>query len=432
MGSNRFKLNGQARAQLVYAILSIILFSFAITFFLIDNIKFLSIILLILNFLSLIKFNKSIPVFILFFFILIFTLPFLNFSFTAKQISYWPDFLNQNSLIKACFVHFLFVFSLFNSITGKVSFSSINSITRPSSLISIILILICSVILLFSLQGDNIFISGSYSNNSDVSKSPVYEYFIIFFILLRFYLPKSKLFQVFYWGLFTLYVFKTLLFGGRIEVVQISLVVLFSDFVNSRFMKNSNRLLLILLGLIYLNILLSNIRANPMLVLSDEYYQLFDPFSNDNDIESSFQGDVVQSTSRIIGISGLDQFDWKFRAISFLNFLASPFFISNILGTTSNLATFKQELYQSGGGGLIGGYFYFWLGYLGPILIGIVIGSLINYYKSNKYTYIYIFSILVSFPRWLAYNPILIVKFCFFVVALFFVFERLIPKKRKI
>jgi hypothetical protein len=222
------------------------------------------------------------------------------------------------------------------------------------------------------------------------------------------------------------------LFGGRIEVVQISLVVLFSDFVNSRFMKNSNRLLLILLGLIYLNILLSNIRANPMLVLSDEYYQLFDPFSNDNDIESSFQGDVVQSTSRIIGISGLDQFDWKFRAISFLNFLASPFFISNILGTTSNLATFKQELYQSGGGGLIGGYFYFWLGYLGPILIGIVIGSLINYYKSNKYTYIYIFSILVSFPRWLAYNPILIVKFCFFVVALFFVFERLIPKKRKI
>jgi hypothetical protein len=429
MGINRFKLNGNTRTQLVFAILSIILLIFAISFYLLNNIQFLSIVLLVLNFLSLIKFNKSIPVFILFFFILIFTFPFLNFSFAAKQISFWPDFLNHDSLIKACFVHFLFVFALFNTITTNISFNEINSITRPSSLISIFLIIICTFILLFSLQGDNIFISGSYSNNSEVTKSPIYEYFIIFFILLRVYLPKYKSFQFFYWGLFIFYVVKTLLYGGRIEVVQIGLVLLFSDFVNSGFMKSANRLFLMLLSLIYMNILLSNIRANPMILFSDEYYQLFDPFANDNDIESSLQGDVVQSTSRIIGMSSLEQVNFKFRAISFLNFLLSPLFISNILGSTSNLAIFKQELYQSGGGGLISGYFYFWLGYFGPIFIGVIIGIIINLYKMNKYIYIYVFSILVTFPRWIAYNPVLIVKFCFFVMVLFYFTEKVILKR---
>lgn len=90
-----------------------------------------------------------------------------------------------------------------------------------------------------------------------------------------------------------------------------------------------------------------------------------------------------------------------------------------------NLASYKQDIYQSGGGGLIAVYFYTWLSYIGPIVSGIFIGFSISTVFKNSSIAIKIYGllILVTFPRWYAYNPIFLVKFCIYGVLLYLFFR---------
>ena len=233
-------------------------------------------------------------------------------------------------------------------------------------------------------------------------------------------MPVNKFTKCVYYILYFAYVFKTLLFGGRIEVVEISLVVLFIDII-PKYKISASKIIIILFLLFYVNLIISNIRSNPLSLLNGEYIELLNPFDSNNDFESSTQGDVIQSSGRLIGILNTNSTDYFFRTSSFLNYLSSPFFISSLFNSTSNLAKYKQDTFQSGGGGLISIYFYFWLSYLGPIFIGIILAIFINFSTYNIYFLLYSFTLFITFPRWVAYNPIFLLKFCLFTILFFFI-----------
>jgi hypothetical protein len=406
--------------RFLYLILSSVVLFSSFIFFYIENLKLLSITLIILNLLSLLKFNKSLPLFILFFYIAIFSQPIFNFSFFSKQISFWTDFQNTKTLLQVCFIQVLFLFSIFNTINRNINYSSFKLFGTKNSILSFLLFIMCVLILIFGLRGENIFQSGSYANNENVEKSPIHEYFIIFFLLFRIFMPVNKLSKFIYLSLFSIYIIKTLIYGGRIEVVEISLLVLFIDVIPKYNIKTS-RIIIGLLILFYFNLIINNIRSNPLSLVNGEFLQLLNPINTNNDFESTTQGDVIQSSARMIGLINYEIVDFSFRITSFISYLSSTFFISDIFNATPNLAKFKQDIYQSGGGGLISSYFYFWLSYSGPVIIGLILGSIINCAYINKYYYLYVFTLLISFPRWVAYNPIFLLKFCLFGVIIFFI-----------
>jgi hypothetical protein len=158
------------------------------------------------------------------------------------------------------------------------------------------------------------------------------------------------------------------------------------------------------------------IRSNPVDFISGYYLQYFDPRNflfSDNNLTylASNQGDVIQSSGRILGLIQNNILSFSDRLLSFFSYILSPIIPSKLLPEYSNLASYKQDLYRSGGGGLIGVYFYTWLGLVGPIISGIFIGYFIKsfYSKNSIYYKLYGLCILITFPRWYAYNPIFLV-----------------------
>jgi hypothetical protein len=143
---------------------------------------------------------------------------------------------------------------------------------------------------------------------------------------------------------------------------------------------------------------------------------------------------VLQSSARIIGLIQEGFLGITQRSLSFISFVFSATIPPSLIQDYANLATYKQDIYRSGGGGLIAVYFYAWMGYAGPIFAGGFIGYFIKkaYTSDNIFLKLYGTTILFTFPRWFAYNPIFLSKFCFFSLiaySLYLIFYKAILSK---
>jgi hypothetical protein len=213
-----------------------------------------------------------------------------------------------------------------------------------------------------------------------------------------------------------MYVFKTLSYGGRIEVVEISILYLFVVF---DFFKNQKFLFYI--G-IFLSILLLKffavLRFDPDLIFSFDY--IIDDYFLQKDIVSSQYGDVFQSSLRVLGLLQDGIFSAVDRIYSFVLVLFGAILPSAFMPDVYNLSTYRQDYASSGGGGLISAFSYIWISYFGPVLFGFFTGFIVRmlFISSNFYIHIYSFMVLVSVPRWFAYYPVGLFKFCFLAVFL--------------
>ena len=273
-----------------------------------------------------------------------------------------------------------------------------------------------------------------------ISKSTMHEYFVLIFFFLIVYSSNSKWNKICLNILLISYILKTLLYGSRVEVLEILLLWFYLFFIYENKIKIRHLLFISLLGFYLINVV-SNIRSNPVgFMRGDDIATFFDPttiFVNKSkqEIISSNEGDVIQSSARIIGLIDKNEISTTQRGLSFISYLVSPIIPSTLLPPYSNLSSFKQEYFKSGGGGLISTYFYTWLGYLGPVLIGLILAFSINKLYSNNSIYFYVYGtmLFVTFPRWFAYNPIMLIKFCLYsIVIAFFTNSFVFYKERKI
>jgi hypothetical protein len=411
--------------------MSIILFFIGVASFYFDNLILLTTITTFINLLYIVKFRKNIPVLLLFVFFFLYTITFNYYFLDNLSISYWTDFQENATMKTTLFCHLLFIFflGLFIKKRSQLILSlNYRDFFKPNKTIYFLLLTISILILIFGLQGQTLLSGGIYGDQETTSKSTLHEYFILIFFFLIVFSPINKLFRIINLFLLVTYVLKTLLFGSRIEVVEIALLWFYLFYVYQN-RVNLKFLLFVFISGIYLITVVSNIRSNPIGFLSkNDLYSYFDPKSifinkSNTEVISSNEGDVIQSSSRIIGLINKNELTIYQRISGFFMYLLSPVIPASFLPSYSNLSLFKQEYYKSGGGGLISVYFFAWLGYFGPIFIAIVLSFFINSFFNYKsvYNYIYTTFLFFTFPRWFAYNPIMLVKYCLYAVIFYFI-----------
>lgn len=411
-----------------YLILLITTFFLLISFitFLIDSkSKLISVIGLIITIFFVIKFIKNIPLFLIFLFFSLYNIDSVKFFYNNIDLTLWPDFQQKNIVNKVLLCNSLFIFSLGNYMPSKINSVGVSILKYSinNRFFFYLNLFVCILILFFSIRGQSIINGGVYG---EAEKSPLNEYFILFYLFLFLTKPKELFYKfiILFFGF--IYCVKNLLYGGRIEILQLILLTFYTIYVFEKKIKYSFFYLFILFAF-YINLVINAVRSNPIDFISGNYVEYFDPTNFiflDNDLSNlaSNQGDVIQSSARILGLIQNNILSFSDRLLSFFSYLISPIVPSKFLPEYSNLASYKQDLYKSGGGGLISVYFFTWLGIIGPIISGVFIGYYIKsfYTKNTIYYKLYGLCLLITFPRWYAYNPIFLVKFCLYSVLLFF------------
>jgi len=275
--------------------------------------------------------------------------------------------------------------------------------------------------LLYGLQGENVFVSGGYYQG-EVSKSTLHEYFIAFYLLAALFAnPKSK-FDFYVLILFYLfYVLKTLIYGGRIEVLQLSILVFF---LFTNIFRGNKLKFYLLLGIgFFLSYIVAAIRSDPFIIL--EPMKLFSISETDGpEIISSQFGDVNQSSLRVLGLMDVGGIELEQRFLSFMSVVFGFFLPSSYMPDYFDLAQYKQNEFTSGGGGLISAFSYVWLSFFGPAFFGFFVGSAYRflYHSNNILLFTYGLLVAITFPRWFAYYPINLFKFCLLPVIFLFIY----------
>lgn len=263
-----------------------------------------------------------------------------------------------------------------------------------------LLFIICSIIPFIGQTGTSIFVSGYGS----AEKSTLFEYFIVFYFLLFLFADrKSNIQDLSLWIIFLIYISRSLLFGGRVEVVIISLLTLY---IRYDFMRNRSIQFFILawFGILLMQ-LIAIIRTSPW--LAQEIFS--GNFISAEGIIWTIQtqyGDVYQASLRVIGLLS-EGFITTNERITSLFSVIFGFFPSSWLPEVYNLANYLRNVASTGGGGLVSAYSYVWLGGFGPPIFGIMLGTVIRFglRNINFYLSVYCLLLLTFFPRWFAYYP---------------------------
>jgi multisubunit Na+/H+ antiporter MnhG subunit len=222
----------------------------------------------------------------------------------------------------------------------------------------------------------------------------------------------------------TFFVFNTFLHGGRIEALQ---AILLYGYLRYRFLVDVSKFrLAVALGVIFVLLTVIGLaRSDPYgflagLTSPQDFVKLFIGAGR-RDYVLSTEGDAFYASARMLGLIDVGLLSPATRVMSFVSYLFNIFAPSDFWPDYANLASYRTDTYSSGGGGLIAAYFFVWLGYAGPAIAGILIGLAIRgLYTSNSVPrQLYALLILVTFPRWYNYSPIVLVKFCVVGILLY-------------
>jgi len=372
-----------------------------------------------LNLRLIIKFYRITPLLIFFLFSFSYILPFFYFFFYDISVSAHEAFNNSYYLGLVIDIYCLFLLSIF--IFSKTSRNYVFIRQRLtfhfSSKKYYFLLIIILILVIIGLKGQSL-LSGDYGSIVKI-QSPLYEYTLIFLSIAVLYVGKSKFKRNLLLGIILIIIGKALLYGGRVtsvEVILLSYILLFEDRIPKKWI-----LAFLTVGFIFMRIFVV-IRSNPILFLSGDFTFIdFFRLTNSHQLSSN-QGDVAQASARIIGLIKVGILSTGERVSSLFYSILSVVTPGVSFSNLSNLASFKQNIYSSGGGGLFPVYFFAWLSYLGVFFAGYIVSKIINTFITTRNNYYLLFTALVmsTFPRWLAYNPIVMVKLCFYVIPIYY------------
>ena len=395
---------------------------------------------LIICFIGMYSSRKTLPLLIIY----IFTLSYLfipyYYFYGLKQISIYDDYQRVHLINQVAFLNSLFLcfFTIFTKDLNDNTLLKVDSWCESNPYIFYLALALSIYSLLFGLTGDNLLNSNYGSGLSE--KSALYEYFIVFFFFALMFRDKSSLLQLYSVNiLLVLYCAKTLIYGGRIEVVQIGLLYLY---VNNDFLSGYSKKKLLLVSFIAIISLkvIGNIRGDFLYFTGSELS--FDLvmsvlFQDDaNAFLMSTSSDVYYASMRLLGMKEDNLITFEDNAFSFLSFLFNILFTFSSFKDEANLAALNRNQFNAGGGGMITAYFYTWLGYFGVIGIAVFLGKIITQIhqsSSSNVIKIYGIFVLVTFPRWWSYSPINLTKLCLFSIILYGVIvslKKIIMKSR--
>jgi len=387
--------------------------------------------MLLLELFFLFRFRNDSPTFIFLLYTLIHLFVFIDYFWLSRQISFWSDFQNSKTLSRVLFIYYLFFvsFSFHLNRFVKVDFNLFQIQFKKNAVYFYSFILMAIAFMVFGLSGENLVQSKGYAQSLDTNKSTLFEYSILLYLLGLFFVDRKSTIQFIASMLFTLtFIARSLLYGGRIEVLEIALLNILFWLIMSNLLKWRHILFFSILGLVFFQVF-GVLRENPSLLTGDDivnkdlFVDLYSSFFSKGGLKMSTEGDVIQSSARLVGMVDEGYISFDKRIISLFSYIFSPISYFLNLGELSNLSTYNQSRFYSGGGGGIFAYLYVWLGFIGPIIGGFLLAKLFNITKSKVsiYWFIYFVAVFTTFPRWFSYNPIFFLKFCLLPVFLYWV-----------
>lgn len=281
----------------------------------------------------------------------------------------------------------------------------------------------------FGNTNESILATGGYALSSGTgNRSSLTEYALIFLTASFLFTGSSKRKLLIIYLLSGLYCLKNLSQGGRIETVMVLFLILVFDIVHSfSFYKI---LFASLIPIVFL-FLFSLIRNNPESIISiDGFNDMLSSilYKTPRSYISSNQGDVLFASERMFLLIKDNVLNFYTRIESFFHFIIAAFIPFKYLPPEANLSSYRLDLYSVGGGGLAPIYFFIYLSYVGILLLAIIFVKAIYGFtnkKINSFVYFYGLLVIISVPRWYAYYPIGLIKFCLIGAIYLFLLTRL-------
>ncbi|MCT4791823.1 MULTISPECIES: O-antigen polymerase [Exiguobacterium] len=381
------------------------------------------------------KYKNSKIIQLLLIFMISYLLYLSPYFISDNQIAFYTAYQTNEYFYKALLIHSVFIFFIYLFTSDKIhkKYKSISDRieVKNNILIYYFSIFIMFVITLVGKKGESIFSNGGYRTVNDTQSYAVNEYFLIFVLSSYLYSGKNKKKISFIFFICLIYSLKNFMYGSRIEVLQLLIllfIVFFEKYISSKLMWIS-----VSLGFIFMKII-EKFRVNLSLenILNFKNYRI-----DGSEYIGSNQGDVFYNSAVYVGLIENNIFDNSFRIDAFFQFVKRIFMPSSTVDLSGKLSYFSQQITPSGGGGLISTYFYVWFSFVGVIIISIYLAFLFrsSYISNNQSTLIYITFAFSTIPRWFAYDPITLFKLCLYAVIVMymckFVDDKMRNKERK-
>lgn len=341
----------------------------------------------------------------------------IPFSAHNRVLSY-KTALNTTLLLSIFFITINIGLSKINKPIQKLAFVN-------NDLLFFLFIIIGVVIPMFALKGQSL-LSGIAYGIGEKEASSLNEYVLIIYLLAYKYSGNKKCNLAMLYIVLIFYSFKNLLYGGRIEVVMLFFMMFALKFQYSFSFKKVMSLFII--GA-WLMSCFANIRSNPTIILDGDIIAVINPFHSSvadiREYQGGNEGDVLWASERMLVLIQSNELTYLDRLESFGKFILSPFISTNLLGETANLSKFKSNIVSTGGGGLAPIFFYAFGGLFGVICLAYFIAYLFNKlsYQVSEFMYIYLILFITTLPRWFAYYPLHLIKYCIWGTICFVLFK---------
>jgi len=337
-----------------------------------------------------------------------YSLPNLHLPYFEELRFFSVNYYNQGIIV-------LFLFMLFFSLFFKDRSRDNNFKlqTKSNTFIFLLLILLLIYIFLFCFNREQ-------STNYTVKITPLYEYSLIIFLFAIQY-SDTKIKKIILCILSFFYILQDLIWGGRITSVQ--LILLFAFTIFYKFLTKKRIIFFFIIGIFCMSSV--GFYRNSYSIEKGFFSNIVNYLQNNlfvlDTAASSYGASVIQLyVVQFITISE--------RIASFFNyffyiFAGNIFSVSDLLGkdTITHVPNFIGLYYAHSGGGIFPFYFYFWFGWIGTVIAGILMAKYITFFTKqiSELGKIMFITILIYTPRWFLYSPINAFRPLLFVLIIY-------------
>ncbi len=290
---------------------------------------------------------------------------------------------------------------------------------RSNILIYLFCLVFGIVCLVQGKSGQTIIESGGYGNTlRNMEGSSLFGYGVIPLAVCLIY-ADSKVKRIILYCVCLIYIMKDFLLGGRVDSIILCLSLYMLRF---RYIWSTRTTLIILAFGLVLNLTWGSFRSNT----SVNFYDTLSTEINNIGFRTGNSGEVYYASMRIYYMIEQGVLTTGKRIQSALEFLLSSVMPYNKLSSLANLSSYNRWHFRTLGGGLISVFLYAWGGVAGVIGVACLIGYAIRRFITahvSKYFNLYICLVIATCPRWYAYYPIQLIKFCVFGVLFFVLME---------
>lgn len=383
--------------------------------------------MLISNIILIYKNRTKQSLLMLYSFMLLYSIPFFRYFILGQEIAVYIKYNNFISLSGVLNIQTIF----FVTLVMFTSFSELNSNniiikTCSNNLLYFICISIMVFIIIFGSSGDTLLNTGSYGKGkvSNFMNLRITEYILIFIVLSYKFSGNSNLKKIAILSLSGVCGLKQLLFGGRILVLQMLILIFILFFENK--IKTKKLILYALICYMIFNII-GAIRSNVKYMFNNPIKIIYSikpkpSIYNGKEVWITNQGDVMHTSSVHLGLVKDKIIDSKMRKEALIYYILRLVVPQKYLPKIATLTQYCGAYAPCGGGGFISSYFYVWFSYLGPIMIGIIIARIVSnlYVEKSESIQLMKLIFMATLPRWFAYEPLVLFKMSFYMCIVYF------------